>query len=64
MTNLHTDLQDGLLLRLLVMQLRGQRIPVSHTSFPLTLAERMENINLVFSVLEKEGLEVVHHDNG
>lgn len=64
MANLHTDLQDGLFLRLLVVHLTGHHIPVSHTTFPMTLTEKMENINVVFSVLAKEGLKVVHHDNG
>lgn len=65
MVDLRTDLQDGLLLRSLVLQLTDQHIPAApHTSFPITLAEKMKNINIVFSVLDKEGLEVVRRDNG
>lgn len=64
MVDLHTDLRDGVLLRSLVVQLTGQDIPAPHNTFPMTLAQKIESINLVLSVLDKEGLQIVHHDDG
>ena len=64
MVDLHTDLQDGLLLAALVSKLTNQSMVVPHTSHPLTLLEKEENVNTIFLFLEKEGLGVVHEDNG
>jgi hypothetical protein len=64
-TTLHADLRDGVLLQLLVEQLTGQTMArPSSSTFPVTLVQRMEIINITFSLLEKEGVKSVHYVNG
>lgn len=66
MQDLQNDLQDGLLLTSLVLKLtnRASTITAPHTAHPLSLENKIENVNFAFSLLEREKLKVIYTENG
>lgn len=66
MVDLRNDLQDGLLLTSLILKLTNgaSAITAPHTAHPLSLENKIENVNFAFSLLEKEKLKVIYSENG
>lgn len=58
-------MRDGLLLLSLVSILSHQPIiELVHTSLPIPYADKINNMDLVLSMLEKDGLRMIHNDGG
>ena len=64
MCNLSIDMRDGLLLTVLASQLIKESLQPLHKVHPLTVQQRTANVEQVLSVFEKDGLRLIHKDNG
>ena len=59
MTNIETDLQDGVILISLIEHLTGQQIKAKYHAQPAHRLQKLDNMEVVISSMKAEGIQLV-----